>query len=58
MNGELTDTLGCGFDPAQNALQPLAQDVTRRLNESTREVYENPNRKGMIFPDSHELGTL
>ena len=58
MKGELTATLGCRFDPAQNALQPLAQDVARCQYESTREVYENPNRKGMMFPDSQEMGTL
>src|SRR2546429_6482969 len=55
---ELTDVLCYVFDPAKNALHPLAQDVTRRQRENTREVLENLHRKGISFPNPHELGAL
>jgi 3',5'-nucleoside bisphosphate phosphatase len=55
---ELTDVLCYGFDPAQNELHSLAQDVERRQRENTREVYENLRRKGISFPYPQELGAL
>jgi len=44
--GELTDLLCFGFDPYHNALNDLTQDLLRRQQENTREVYENLQRQG------------
>jgi predicted metal-dependent phosphoesterase TrpH len=55
--GELTDLLCYGFDPNQNALNGLAQDLLRRQQENTRKVYENLKRQGYtLSPDA--LATL
>jgi predicted metal-dependent phosphoesterase TrpH len=48
--GELTDLLCFGFDPNPNALNDLAQDVLRRQQKNTRQVYENLQRQGYTFP--------
>jgi predicted metal-dependent phosphoesterase TrpH len=56
--GELTDVLCYGFDPEQNALIDLAQDITRRQRENTREVYENLRKIGYTFPNPHQLAAL
>ncbi|HEX9134850.1 MAG TPA: PHP domain-containing protein [Ktedonobacteraceae bacterium] len=56
--GELTDVLCYGFDPEQNELSDLAQDVARRQRENTREVYENLRKIGYTFPNPHELVAL
>jgi predicted metal-dependent phosphoesterase TrpH len=48
--GELTDLLCFGFDPSHNALNDLAQDVLRRQQENTRQVYENLQRQGYTLP--------
>lgn len=51
--GELVDLLCFGFDPDQNALTHLAQDVLRRQQENTRQVYENIQRQGYtLSPDA------
>jgi predicted metal-dependent phosphoesterase TrpH len=50
--GEMTDLLCFGFDPAHSALHELAQDLLRRQQENTREVYENLQRKGYALPES------
>jgi predicted metal-dependent phosphoesterase TrpH len=51
--GEMTDLLCFGFDPNHNALNDLAQDLLRRQQENTREVYENLQRQGYaISPDA------
>jgi 3',5'-nucleoside bisphosphate phosphatase len=52
--GEPTDVLCYGFDPENNALNNLAQDVARRQQENTREVYENLLRKGYTIPHQQE----
>jgi predicted metal-dependent phosphoesterase TrpH len=39
--GELTDVLCYGFDPENNELQELAQDIAHRQRENTRGVCEN-----------------
>lgn len=44
--GELADLLCLGFDPDHNALNDLAQDLLRRQQENTREVYETLQRQG------------
>lgn len=48
--GELTDLLCYGFDPNHNALNDLAQDLLRRQQANTREVYENLQRLGYTLP--------
>ena len=50
--GEMTDLLCFGFDPAHSALHELAQDLLRRQQDNTREVYENLHRKGYALPQS------
>jgi predicted metal-dependent phosphoesterase TrpH len=52
--GEPTDVLCYGFDPEKNELNDLAQDVARRQQENTREVYENLRRKGYTFAHQQE----
>ncbi|MGB8980697.1 MAG: PHP domain-containing protein [Anaerolineales bacterium] len=47
---EMTDLLCFGFDPNHNALNDLAQDLLRRQQENTREVYENLQRQGYTLP--------
>ncbi len=44
--GELTDLLCFGFDPNRNVLNDLAQDLLRRQQENTRQVYENLQQQG------------
>ncbi len=56
--GEPTDVLCYGFDPEQNELNDLAQDVARRQRENTREVYENLLKIGYTFTNPHELVAL
>ena len=55
--GELTDLLCFGFDPNQNALENLAQDLLRRQQENTREVFENLQHHGCAL-SSEELSAL
>jgi len=51
--GEMTDLLCFGFDPNPNALNDLAQDLLRRQQENTREIYENLQRQGYaLSPDA------
>jgi predicted metal-dependent phosphoesterase TrpH len=50
-----TDLLCYGFDPEQNELLELAQDVVRRQNEITLEVYDELQRIGYAFPREHEV---
>jgi predicted metal-dependent phosphoesterase TrpH len=44
--GELTDLLCYGFDPDDNHLNALAQDVTHRQHENTRQVFNYLLDKG------------
>lgn len=48
--GEMTDLLCFGFDPTHNTLNDLAQDLLRRQQENSLEVYENLERQGYVFP--------
>jgi hypothetical protein len=56
--GELTDVLCYGFDPQQNALHELAQDIAHRQSENTKEVCENLRKAGISFSDPYELDAL
>ncbi len=44
--GKLTDFLCYGFDPDDNHLDALAQDVTRRQHENTRQIFNYLVSKG------------
>ncbi|HNT78026.1 MAG TPA: PHP domain-containing protein [Anaerolineae bacterium] len=48
--GELVDLLCFGFDPDQNALSDLAQDLLRRQQEITRRAYEYVQQQGLALP--------
>ncbi|MEM7034106.1 MAG: PHP domain-containing protein [Chloroflexota bacterium] len=48
--GEMTDLLCFGFDPRQKALNDLAANLLHRQQENSREVYENLQRQGCVFP--------
>lgn len=56
--GEPTDVLCYGFDPARNELRAVARDIARRQRENTREVCENLQKMGMSFLDARELAAL
>ncbi len=45
-NGGITDILWFGFDPSRMALQELAQQVLRRQQDNTRQVYAYLQSKG------------
>ncbi len=47
--GEMTDVLCYGFDPEQNELNALAQDVLYRQQANTRAVFEYLRQKGYTF---------
>jgi predicted metal-dependent phosphoesterase TrpH len=50
--GKLTDLLCFGFAPHRSALDDLAQDLLRRQQENTREVFEKLRRQGCaLSPD-------
>lgn len=56
--GELTDVLCYGFDPKENKLHELAQDVARRQGENTREICENLRKAGISTPNAQEMKAL
>jgi predicted metal-dependent phosphoesterase TrpH len=56
--GELTDLLCFGFDSHHNALNDLAQDMLRRQQENTQQVYENLQRQGYALPPDALPATL
>jgi predicted metal-dependent phosphoesterase TrpH len=47
--GQLTDLLCYGFHPGDNALNDLAQDLLRRQQENTLQVFGNLQRQGYNF---------
>ncbi len=53
--GEATDVLCYSFDPQEKELQDLAQDVLRRQQEITQDVYQKLLRKGYVFPRQQEV---
>ncbi|MBN2146515.1 MAG: PHP domain-containing protein [Anaerolineales bacterium] len=55
--GEMVDLLCFGFDPEQNALSALTQDLLRRQQENTRQVYEKIQQQGYPLP-ARVLSTL
>ncbi|MDQ2716162.1 MAG: PHP domain-containing protein [Chloroflexota bacterium] len=53
--GQPTDVLCYGFDPEQNELYALAQNVLHRQREITRDVHAKLLRDGYAFPRQQEL---
>lgn len=47
---ELVDLLCYGFDPENNALSNLAQDLLHRQQENTRSVWEKLQQQGLTLP--------
>jgi 3',5'-nucleoside bisphosphate phosphatase len=56
--GDLVDLLCYGFNSDQNPLTILAQDVFRRQQENSREVFENLQRQGYTLPPDILSDTL
>lgn len=54
-NGKMGHMLCYGFDPHQNALRPLTEEVVRLQLENTHEVNETLRRKGYDFPRQEEI---
>lgn len=57
-HGKMIDVLCYGFDPANNAMSDLTQDILRRQQENTREVYENLRQKGNLSPSTENRTDL
>lgn len=53
-NGKMGHVLCYGFDPHNNELLPLSQNVVQRQLENTRAVYAELRRKGYEFPRQQE----
>jgi len=56
--GEMTDILCYGFDPGHTPLDEVAQDLLRRQQENTREVFKNLQRQGYTLPTGSLPGIL
>jgi 3',5'-nucleoside bisphosphate phosphatase len=54
-NGLMGDLLCYGFDPEQNELAAIAEEVVRLRIENTYEIYDNLIRKGYEFPHLEEI---
>lgn len=54
-NGLMGDLLCYGFDPEQNELAAIAEEIVRRRIENTYEIYDNLIRKGYEFPRLEEI---
>ena len=54
-HGMMGHVLCYGFDPRNNELLPLSQNVVQRQLENTRAVYEELRRKGYEFPRQQEV---
>jgi predicted metal-dependent phosphoesterase TrpH len=50
--GEMVDLLCYGFDPSQNALSDLAEDLLRRQQENTRQAYLKLQQQGYALPSA------
>jgi predicted metal-dependent phosphoesterase TrpH len=55
-NGDWTDVLCYGFDPDQNELQALGEEIVRGQRENTAAVYAELLRQGYQFP--HQAAVL
>lgn len=53
--GKMGDLLCYGFDPQENFLADLTEQIKRRQQEMALAIYEEMVRKGYEFPRRHEL---
>jgi predicted metal-dependent phosphoesterase TrpH len=53
--GKMADVLCFGFDPHDQALRAIADDVRLRQKENAEQVYEELRRRGYRFPHPHDL---
>jgi predicted metal-dependent phosphoesterase TrpH len=56
--GEPTDVLCYGFDPENNALVEVAQEVAHRQQANTREVLDKLSQQGYTFPAEEQAAIL
>lgn len=54
-NGRMAHLLCYGFDPEQNDLRPITEEVQRLQSENTREVNAELRRQGLEFPRQEEV---
>jgi len=54
-NGRMGDLLCYGFDPEQNELAPIAEELVRLRTENTYQIYDNLISKGYQFPRLAEI---
>jgi predicted metal-dependent phosphoesterase TrpH len=54
-HGKMADVLCFGFDPHDQALQAIADDVRQRQKDNAEQVYEELQRRGYRFPRPQDL---
>lgn len=54
-HGQMGDLLCYGFDPLDNALRPLTEEIVRLQLENTQTVYDNLVSQGYTFPRQAEV---
>jgi 3',5'-nucleoside bisphosphate phosphatase len=54
-HGKMADVLCFGFDPHDQALRAIADDVRQRQKDNAEQVYEELQRRGYRFPHSEVL---
>jgi predicted metal-dependent phosphoesterase TrpH len=54
-HGKMADVLCFGFDPQDQALRAIADDVRLRQKENAEQVYEELQRRGYRFPHPQDL---
>ncbi len=54
-HGKMADVLCFGFDPHDQALRAIADDVRQRQKDNAEQVYEELQRRGYRFPHPQDL---
>lgn len=54
-HGKMADVLCFGFDPHDQALRAIADDVRQRQKDNAEQVYEELQRRGYRLPHPHDL---
>src|SRR5581483_11407052 len=54
-HGKMADVLCFGFDPRDQALRAIADDVRQRQKDNAEQVYEELLRRGYQFPRREEV---
>ncbi len=54
-HGKMADILCFGFDPHDQALRAIADDVRQRQKDNAEQVYEELQHRGYHFPHPHDL---